>query len=97
MSADRVRSNRAVSRDWQQWHGHYDRQDPSLLQRLEAVRQDLRQALARARDTDGVVNLTTICAGDGRDVLPVLAEVDGTAAVRATARRRTRPACTSTR
>ncbi len=81
----RIRFNRSVTKDWQQWHGHYDRNDQSLVQRLEAVQRDLRRALAEAASgADGVVRLTTVCAGDGRDVLPVLAERDGDRPVRAT-------------
>jgi hypothetical protein len=74
-----------MARDWEQWHTHYDQADSSLSQRLEAVRRDLRLALAQARaDADGLIRLTTVCAGEGRDVLPVLAEFDGGRAVRAT-------------
>lgn len=81
----RIRFNRSVTKDWQQWHGHYDRNDPSLVQRLEAVQRDLSRALAEAAfDAYGVVRLTTICAGDGRDVLPVLAEQTGDRPVGAT-------------
>lgn len=81
----RIRLNRSVTKDWQQWHGHYDRNDPSLIQRLEAVQRVLRRALAEsAAGADGVVRLTTMCAGDGRDVLPVLAERSGDRPVSAT-------------
>jgi SAM-dependent methyltransferase len=74
-----------MPKDWAQWHRYYDRTDASLVQRLEAVRRDLRWALPEApRDANGVVRLTTICAGEGRDVLPVLAELDGNPPVEAT-------------
>ncbi len=68
-----------MTNDWQRWHGHYDDPSSSLSLRLEAVRHDVRRALDEApRGTDGVVRLAALCAGDGRDVLPVLAEaVDG--------------------
>ncbi|MGH8902897.1 MAG: class I SAM-dependent methyltransferase [Egibacteraceae bacterium] len=64
-----------MTKDWQQWHRHYDTPESSLVQRLNAVRRDLRRALADAQcDADGVVRLLSICSGEGRDVLPVLAE-----------------------
>jgi hypothetical protein len=64
-----------TTRDWREWHRHYDDPDSPLANRLTAVRTYLRQALAEAPDgEDGVVRLTSICAGEGRDVLPVLAE-----------------------
>jgi hypothetical protein len=75
----------SVARDWEQWHRLYDCPEFSLGQRLEAVRHDLRQALAQASgDDDGVIRLTVLCAGEGRDVLPVLADVGGGRPVRAT-------------
>lgn len=62
-----------MSKDWRQWHRHYDRGDPSLLQRLETVRDSVRRVLSDAhRGEDGVTHITSICAGDGRDLLPVL-------------------------
>jgi hypothetical protein len=60
--------------DWLKWHQHYDNPDSPLVQRLMATQAGLRQALAEApANTDGVVQLVSICAGEGRDVLPVLA------------------------
>lgn len=76
--------NGLVTKDWRQWHRHYDTPDSSLSYRLEAVRRYLRQALASAPgDADGVVRLTSICAGEGRDVLPVLAGQDSGRPVKA--------------
>ena len=73
-----------MAKDWRQWHSHYDNPDSPLVHRLTAVRHDLRRALAKApHDADGVVRLMSICAGEGRDVLPVLAEQDGCRPVRA--------------
>lgn len=73
-----------MAKDWQHWHHHYDTPDSPLAQRLNAVRRDLRRALAEAPcGTDGVVRLTSVCAGEGRDVLPVLVEQDGGRPVRA--------------
>jgi hypothetical protein len=73
-----------VTRDWKQWHRYYDFPDSSLVQRLETVRRHLRRALAEAPcDADGVVRVTTVCAGEGRDILPVLAERVGNRDMRA--------------
>jgi hypothetical protein len=64
-----------MPKDWREWHQHYDNPNSSISLRLELVQGDLRRALAEApSDEDGIVNLITLCAGEGRDVLPVLAE-----------------------
>lgn len=66
-----------MTKDWQQWHRYYDSPNSSLVQRLETVHRELRRALAEAPSTaDGVVQVVSVCAGTGRDVLPVLAEQD---------------------
>jgi hypothetical protein len=67
-----------------QWHRHYDSAGSSLSQRLGVVQRDLRRALSEApRDADGSRRLISICAGEGRDVLPVLADEPGGPQVRA--------------
>jgi hypothetical protein len=58
-------------RDWNDWHTHYDDPDSSLSRRLAAVQEQIALALDRARP--GPVRLLSLCAGEGRDVLPVLA------------------------
>ncbi|MGI5283686.1 class I SAM-dependent methyltransferase [Nonomuraea polychroma] len=58
--------------DWQEWHDEYDRPDSRLSQRLRAVQSRIRQALDAA--APGPVKVISICAGQGRDLLPVLAE-----------------------
>ncbi len=60
-----------ASRDWRQWHEAYDRLDSSLSARLVVVRRYVRQAL----DAQGPQcrRIVSLCAGDGRDVLPELA------------------------
>jgi hypothetical protein len=64
-----------VTKDWIRWHEGYESPDPSLRRRLHVVQRDLRRALVEAPcGEDGVQRLISICAGDGRDVLPVLAE-----------------------
>jgi hypothetical protein len=69
--------NGAVGRDWVGWHQEYDAQGSSLGRRLEVVRRDLRRALGTSPcEPDGTRRLISICAGDGRDVLPVIAEHD---------------------
>lgn len=70
-----------MSKDWRRWHDEYDEPGSPLADRLAGVHRDLRRALAEApRDEAGTVRLVSICAGEGRDVLPVLA---GTTGVRA--------------
>jgi hypothetical protein len=69
--------NGAVGRDWVGWHQEYDAQGSSLGRRLEVVRRDLRRALGTSPcEPDGTRRLISICAGDGRDALPVIAEHD---------------------
>jgi hypothetical protein len=60
-----------VSRDWHAWHEQYADPASSLSRRLEVVRTHLRALLS---DADGPVRLASMCSGDGRDTLPVLAE-----------------------
>ncbi len=56
--------------DWLEWHGAYDR-DSSLSRRLQVVQGQLRSALdSRA---EGEIRLISLCAGQGRDVVPVVA------------------------
>ncbi|NGM14252.1 class I SAM-dependent methyltransferase [Verrucosispora sioxanthis] len=67
-----------MTKDWLQWHQAYDSPNSSLARRLHVVQHDLRRALTEApHDEHGPRRLISICAGDGRDVLPVLAEHDG--------------------
>jgi Methyltransferase domain len=56
--------------DWQAWHGDYDDPDSSLSRRLSVVQQRLHGLVSG--DVD-VRRILTLCSGDGRDVLPVLA------------------------
>jgi len=57
--------------DWQLWHSPYDDSTSALSARLCAVQGQLSQALDRA--PSGPLRLLSLCAGQGRDVLPVLA------------------------
>lgn len=66
-----------MSSDWVHWHQEYDERGSSLGRRLEVVRRDLRRALGTSlSEPDGTRRIISICAGDGRDVLPVIAEHD---------------------
>lgn len=59
-------------RDWKPWFAAYDDPDSPLSQRLAAVRRGIRQALDEA--PAGTVRVLSLCAGEGRDLIPVLAE-----------------------
>lgn len=59
-----------MARDWGAWHARYDDPTSSLSRRLEVVRTKLTEVLATV-PRDG--RLVSMCAGDGRDTLPVLA------------------------
>lgn len=61
-------------RDWHRWHRAYDDPASSLSHRLDVVRTQLDHALSRL-DAGGPATptLVSLCAGDGRDTLPVLA------------------------
>jgi hypothetical protein len=60
-----------MSRDWHAWHDSYDDPSSSLSRRLEVVRDLLRSVLVA---DPGARRLISLCSGDGRDVLPVLAD-----------------------
>jgi hypothetical protein len=57
--------------DWRQWHTAYDDPTSSLSRRLTAVREQLARVLGERRERP--TQLVSICAGDGRDAIPVLA------------------------
>lgn len=61
----------AAKRDWRAWHEAYDNPGSSLAQRLTVVRARLAEALSAAPARP--LRLVSICAGDGRDLIPVLA------------------------
>jgi hypothetical protein len=56
--------------DWRAWHADYEDPTTSLARRLGVVRARLTELLAGG----AVRSVLSLCAGDGRDVLPVLAE-----------------------
>jgi hypothetical protein len=59
-----------MTRDWHAWYAEYDDPSSSLSRRLEVVRTRLAEVLATRRWPAQVISM---CAGDGRDTLPVLA------------------------
>ncbi|HEV2309365.1 MAG TPA: SAM-dependent methyltransferase [Acidimicrobiia bacterium] len=61
----------AKESDWVAWHQAYDAPGSVLARRLVMVQEQLRVALDRA--PSGVVRVLSLCAGQGRDVLGVLA------------------------
>jgi hypothetical protein len=61
----------AVVGDWRTWHAQYDDPASPLSQRRAAVQQQIVLALDRA--APGPLRLLSLCAGQGGDVLPVLA------------------------
>ena len=57
--------------DWAEWHRHYDDPTSGLTRRLAVVKSRLGEALdLTGADKPQVLSL---CAGEGRDVVPVLA------------------------
>ena len=57
--------------DWRAWHRSYADPDSSLSRRLAVVRRRIGEVLDAA--AAGPVRILSLCAGDGRDVLPELA------------------------
>lgn len=60
-----------TQRDWVEWHRDYDDPGSLLSLRGELVQEHLRTELDRALAGD--VRLISLCAGQGRDVIGVLA------------------------
>jgi hypothetical protein len=58
--------------DWVAWHSEYEDPNSRLSQRVREVQKQLSAALERA--PAGPIRLISACAGEGRDVLPVLRE-----------------------
>ena len=56
--------------DWARWHDRYDEDSP-LARRLVVVQERIRELLDRA--APGPISVVSLCAGQGRDLLPVLA------------------------
>ena len=58
-------------KDWQDWHRSYDVPGSTLARRLSAVQDRIRIALDSF--APGPVRVVSMCAGEGRDLLEVLA------------------------
>ncbi len=63
-----------MSTDWSVWHEAYERAGSSLPDRLAAVREQIARRLDAT--APGPVRVVSACAGDGRDLLGVLAGRD---------------------
>jgi hypothetical protein len=57
-------------RDYAEWHRAYDDPTSQLSRRLRVVQAYLRRAID---DHPGRIRIISMCAGEGRDVIPVLA------------------------
>jgi hypothetical protein len=68
-------------RDYLKWHDGYDDPSSDLSWRLRQAQAYIRQALDHL---EGPVTVISLCAGDGRDVLQVLADRNDSARVRTT-------------
>ncbi|GII67199.1 hypothetical protein Skr01_72840 [Sphaerisporangium krabiense] len=58
--------------DWRTWHDGYDVPDSPLARRLRVVQERTRLALDRC--PPGPLRVVSLCSGQGRDVLGVLAD-----------------------
>lgn len=58
--------------DWRTWHDDYDHPGSTLARRLAVVRQQIRSVLDRS--PAGPLRVISMCAGQGRDLLDVLAD-----------------------
>ncbi|MBK3580828.1 class I SAM-dependent methyltransferase [Streptomyces sp. MBT65] len=67
--------------DWHEWHDSYDSPDSYLSRRLATIQDRLRLALNTA--PLGPLTAISLCAGQGRDLIGVLAEHPRGAEVRA--------------
>lgn len=61
----------AAGRDWRAWHDAYDDPGSSLARRLAVVRARIADTLDAA--PPGPLRAVAMCAGEGRDLIPVLA------------------------
>lgn len=58
--------------DWRQWHEQYEDVDSPLARRLKNVQGRIRDVLDRL--PPGPLSIVSLCAGQGRDLLGVLAD-----------------------
>ncbi|AVT39285.1 class I SAM-dependent methyltransferase family protein [Plantactinospora sp. BB1] len=64
-------AERTTRRDWHDWHRDYADPDSALSRRLDTVQARIREFLDTA--APGPVRAISVCAGQGRDLLDVLA------------------------
>ncbi|WP_319458862.1 class I SAM-dependent methyltransferase family protein [Micromonospora sp. RTP1Z1] len=57
--------------DWYAWHDDYDQPGSALSRRLTELRLRIGEALDQA--PPGTLRVVSLCAGQGRDLIPVLA------------------------
>ena len=60
-----------TARDWAEWHRGYDDPESRLSRRLLVVQRYLREAID---GRSGPMQIISMCAGEGRDIIPVLAD-----------------------
>jgi ACT domain-containing protein len=58
--------------DWRNWHDDYDRPGSRLARRLQVVQQQIRAILDDS--PPGTLRVLSVCAGQGRDLIEVLAD-----------------------
>ncbi len=59
-------------KNWEEWHEKYDDESSDLSERLKIVRNEIKKALPES--IEAKFRILDICAGDGRDLIPVLKE-----------------------
>ena len=57
-------------RDYRAWHNDYDDPQSSLSQRLAVVQRRLAEGLSAM--PPGAIQIISMCAGQGRDIIPIL-------------------------
>lgn len=65
-----------VTTHWLDWHREYDDPQSSLSRRRRVVQRHLHRAIDERAGRPADLGLISLCAGDGRDVLRVLASSD---------------------
>jgi hypothetical protein len=63
--------NDVTEQDWYAWHSEYDEPGTYLARRLAAVQEQISRALDAA--SPGSLHAVSLCAGQGRDLIGVLA------------------------
>jgi hypothetical protein len=61
-----------MATNWRTWHAKYDEPESSLARRLMVVRRRVAETLAAQREPSSM-RILSLCSGDGRDLLPELA------------------------